>query len=266
MGWVTLADYYPTESEQNNNVKVIYAKYSDQRFGQRVRTLDGGTQLDVSMQAYQNGKWDTFYSKTFPYANQLPLKVTVYMITADDDYIESSTKEYTSTSDFGTIYYHTVGFTGDGNLDYWYPYRIRIQYYVPTPPSTPSSITVPSTVKVGESFTVSWSSSSGATRYYLERSINGGSYTQVYSGTSRSYSDTALASWNTVSYRVRAYNSDGYSSYKTSATIIIQHFPEFQMRVNGSLKTSDNGWVKVNGVLKEIDSMWVRINGTLKEV
>lgn len=266
MGWVTLENYYTTESEQDRNYTRVHHGFDDYKFGQRVTILDGGTQLRVRMYAHEDGTWEWFYGKNFPYANQLPLRVTVYMKTLYYGYIEYSVKTYTSTSDFDYIYSHTVGWTGNGSSDKWVPYRILIEYYEPTPPPTPSSITVPSTVKVGESFTVSWSSSSGATRYYLERSINGGSYTQVYSGSSRSYSDTALASWYTVRYRVRAYNSDGYSSYRTSDTIIIQHFPEFQMRVNGSLKTSDNGWVKVNGVLKEIDSMWVRINGTLKEV
>lgn len=86
------------------------------------------------------------------------------------------------------------------------------------PPSTPSSISVPTTIKGGENITVSWGSSSGATRYHLERSVNGGSWTQVYSGGNTSYTDNITKGWNTVVYRVRAYNSDGYSSYRTSAT------------------------------------------------
>ncbi|WP_312908010.1 hypothetical protein [Tissierella praeacuta] len=92
------------------------------------------------------------------------------------------------------------------------------QVYVSEPPSSPSSITVPTIVKSGEQINISWSSSSGATSYYLERSVNGGSWTQVYSGSSRSYTHTITKGWNTVAYRVRAYNSDGYSGYTTSPT------------------------------------------------
>lgn len=92
------------------------------------------------------------------------------------------------------------------------------QVYVSEPPSTPSSITVPTTVKGGEQVNISWSIGSGATSYYLERSINGGSWTQVYSGSSRSYTDTITKGWNTIAYRVRAYNIDGYSGYTTSPT------------------------------------------------
>lgn len=90
--------------------------------------------------------------------------------------------------------------------------------YNPPPPPSPSSISVPTTIKGGESITISWGSSSGVTTYYLERQINGGSWTQIYSGSGRSYTDSITKGWNTVAYRVRAYNSDGYSSYKTSAT------------------------------------------------
>lgn len=136
----------------------------------------------------------------------------------------------------------------------------------PNPPSTPSSISVPTTVKGGESITISWGSSSGATRYHLERSVNGGSWTQIYQGSNRSYTDTITKGWKTVAYRVRAYNSDGYSGYRTSPTITVINFPEMQIKINGVLKTSDAGWVRVNGQLREIDTIWVKINGAIKEV
>jgi len=112
-----------------------------------------------------------------------------------------------------------------------------LEKYVPVPPLTPSSITVPTEVKGGENLTISWGSSSGATRYHLERSVNGGSFTQIYCGSSRSYTDTITKGWNTIAYRVRAYNSDGYSSYRTSPTRTIINFPEFNMKVDGALKT-----------------------------
>ena len=43
-------------------------------------------------------------------------------------------------------------------------------------------------------------------------------------------------------------------------------FPEIKMRINGQLKTSENGWVKINGQLREIDTIWTKINGALREV
>ena len=43
-------------------------------------------------------------------------------------------------------------------------------------------------------------------------------------------------------------------------------FPSLKLRVDGALKTSENGWVRVGGQLKEIESITVRINGALREV
>lgn len=143
---------------------------------------------------------------------------------------------------------------------------LYLEEYYYSPPSTPSSITVPTEVKGGESITISWGSSSGATGYILGRSVNGGTWTHIYSGSSRSYTDTITKGWKTVAYRVRAYNSDGYSGYRTSPTITVINFPEMQIKINGVLKTSDAGWVKINGQLREIDTIWVKINGAIKEV
>lgn len=94
---------------------------------------------------------------------------------------------------------------------------------VNTPPSTPSSITVPSTVNGGSSLSVSWGSSSDSegnlSGYTLQRQYNGGSWSQIYRGINRSYSDSITFGWDTVAYRVKAYDSAGdESEYRTSAT------------------------------------------------
>ena len=113
----------------------------------------------------------------------------------------------------------------------------------PDLPSIPSSITVPATIKGGESIVISWSSSPGATRYHLERSVNGGAYTQIYSGTALNYTDTIIKGWNTVTYRVRAYNSDGYSGYTTSPTrTIINNTPPTISGVDTNLGDKNTGF------------------------
>lgn len=43
-------------------------------------------------------------------------------------------------------------------------------------------------------------------------------------------------------------------------------FPELEIKINGQLKKSENGWVKINGVLREIDTITIKENGILKEV
>lgn len=153
--------------------------------------------------------------------------------------------------------YPTNGRHSDG---YWYVRGSLVT------PGTPTSITVPTEIKGGTTITISWGTSSNSDSFRLERQLNGGSWSQIYSGTARSYSDTIPKGTISVAYRVRGANGTAYSSYKTSPTITVKNFPEMWIRVNGALKTSDAGWVRVNGQLREIDTMWVRINGALKEV
>jgi len=133
---------------------------------------------------------------------------------------------------------------------------------------TPSYINVPSQeVSKGSTIQISWGNSPDASSYRLERQINGGSWSQIYSGTQTSYTDTVQNDWVTIRYRVRAYNSTyGYSSYVTSNTITVKQFPELKIKINGEQKTSEAGWVKINGELKEIEKIFIKVNGELKEV
>jgi fibronectin type 3 domain-containing protein len=61
--------------------------------------------------------------------------------------------------------------------------------------------------------TLNWTVSSGATGYYVERSIAfGGPYTQISSQTAANYTDTGLANGTKYYYVVSAYNSAGQSA------------------------------------------------------
>lgn len=89
-------------------------------------------------------------------------------------------------------------------------------------PFSPTSITV-STIYGGKSNSISWSSvtdpDGDAVTYQLECSINGGAYTQIYSGASTSYAHLVPFGTTSVAYRVKAIDPLGESSaYKTSAT------------------------------------------------
>lgn len=90
-----------------------------------------------------------------------------------------------------------------------------------TAPSAPASISVPTDVKGGGTLVISWSASSDSdgnlSGYKLERSYNGGSWTQIYSGTNTSYTDTITKGWTKVQYRVKAYDPYTASGYTTSA-------------------------------------------------
>lgn len=90
-------------------------------------------------------------------------------------------------------------------------------------PSVPASIDVPTSVRGGESLTVTWGAATdedgNLSGYILERQYNGGSWAQVYKGINRTYTDAITKGWTSVAYRVKAYDSAGAeSAYTTSAT------------------------------------------------
>lgn len=90
-------------------------------------------------------------------------------------------------------------------------------------PEAPTSITFTS-VKAGQECTVSWAESANAVSYQLQRSVDGASYTDVYSGSDTSYTDVIGSVWNSVQYRVCAVSSTGdLSDYSMSAIAEISH-------------------------------------------
>lgn len=92
-------------------------------------------------------------------------------------------------------------------------------------PPAPTTLNTP-TIYGGKSNSISWSSvtdpDGDAVTYQLECSINGGAYTQIYSGASTSYAHLVPFGTTSVAYRVKATDPAAESSaYKTSATITV---------------------------------------------
>ena len=90
-------------------------------------------------------------------------------------------------------------------------------------PGAPGSITVPAVVRGGSNLAISWTQASDSdgnlSGYELERQVDSGSWTQIYKGSGLAYTDTITSGWNTVAYRVRAYDTyNSTSSYVTSET------------------------------------------------
>lgn len=90
------------------------------------------------------------------------------------------------------------------------------------PPTAPSSIDVPTSVMGGTNITVSWGTSTDpdgdAITYKLERKVDGGTWSQIYSGTARTYSVPITLGWQKVQFRVKAVDAKGgESGYTTSA-------------------------------------------------
>lgn len=90
------------------------------------------------------------------------------------------------------------------------------------PLTPPATITVPSAITAGDSIAVSWGAVTGADSYTLERSVDGGGFTQMYSGIATSYADTALAIWSKVQYRVASVKDNVSSDWTTSVEITVE--------------------------------------------
>ena len=87
-------------------------------------------------------------------------------------------------------------------------------------PGAPASITVPESVLGGGTLAVTWEAATDADNnlsgYELERQVDGGDWAQVYKGAGTSYTDTITRGWQSVNYRVRAYDTyNAYSAYTT---------------------------------------------------
>lgn len=136
-------------------------------------------------------------------------------------------------------YCYSVGDCNDWNAGY--SYGVRPALILPssllvsddgsittnTAPTTPPSITIPSSISGGSTITVSWGASTDAEGnlegYIVEKSIDGGSgWSQIYQGSALSTTNTVAFGTQTVMYRVKAYDSEGLESgYKTSNQVTV---------------------------------------------
>ena len=96
-----------------------------------------------------------------------------------------------------------------------------------TVPSTPGSVSVPSSIMGGTNISISWAKSSDAESnlagYKVERSTNGGSsWSQIYQGTATSTTNNVAFGTTSVMYRVKAYDTEGLESgWRTSSQVTV---------------------------------------------
>ena len=96
-----------------------------------------------------------------------------------------------------------------------------------TAPSTPGSISVPSSIMGGTNISISWAKSSDAESnlagYKVERSTDGGwSWSRIYQGTATSTTDSIAFGTTSVMYRVKAYDTEGLESgWRTSSQVTV---------------------------------------------
>lgn len=126
-------------------------------------------------------------------------------------------------------------FTSTGLVTGTYQFRVRgcravcggwsnvASVAVALAPSTVPTLNVPATAFNG-SYSVAWSAASGAERYELEESANGGAWVQVHNaiGQSKAFSGKAAGGYN---YRVRACNPVGCTGYSATAAVTVVYPP-----------------------------------------
>ena len=103
------------------------------------------------------------------------------------------------------------------------------------PPTAPGSISIGGVVG-GQQCTITWTAATDPdgtiASYQLERQVdNGNTWTQIYSGSALTYTDTIDADWATVNYRVKATDNDGDSG----------------PYVTGTMQTVNDGWLYFSG-------------------
>ncbi|RKJ60684.1 fibronectin type III domain-containing protein, partial [Butyricicoccus sp. 1XD8-22] len=137
---------------------------------------------------------------------------------------QGSGRSTTNTVAFGTasVMYRVKAYDTEGLQSGWRTSQ-QITVLNNNAPSAPGSIAVPEMVNAGQAFVVTWSAASDSdgdlAGYSLERQLNGGSWAEVYNGVALAYTETLEKGWNTVAYRVRAYDAHtAYSGYATSPT------------------------------------------------
>lgn len=104
-----------------------------------------------------------------------------------------------------------------------------------TPPTAPSSLSA--TAMSASRIDLSWTASTdavGVTNYLVERALGAGSFAQIGTSATTTYSDTGLAESTTYRYQVRATDAAGnlsaYSSIVTQTTLPLPPAPPTNLR------------------------------------
>lgn len=135
------------------------------------------------------------------------------------------TRNFSRTGLSAGTYSYRVKFVPGTNSPLSTAYSNTKVTVVSTVPGVPSSISAPGSDNDG-AFTVSWGAASGTvTSYKLQQQVNGGSWGEIYSGTSRTKAINGLTD-GIYKYRVKACNSLGCSGYRTAGnTTLVLHAP-----------------------------------------
>ncbi|QBK26756.1 hypothetical protein [Ureibacillus thermophilus] len=230
--------------------------------------------VDINTAGYRvtaNGQQlEKFTAKSAGYANtHIEATVQYALINeAYNTYSRGSLVQSNIIAENGT--YPDNGTHTDG---YWYVKKGLAD----NPPTTPSTISVAGSFKTGETVTVSWGASmdpdGDVITYGLEVSINGGNYTQIYSGANRNFSYTIPNGTTKLAFRVRAYANGAYSGYQTSPTYNVKSnsLPIVTLNIENNLTLYENDTLTIAGSAYDSDAdqsvtVYYQINDSQRKV
>lgn len=139
-----------------------------------------------------------------------------------------------------------------------------------TAPPYPTTFNVPATVYGGKTNNISWNKVSDpdgdTVTYILECAYDGGSFSQIYSGTATSYNHSVTYGKTSIQYRIKAVDTKGAtSSYATSAVkTIVNNKPPVISGTDGNLGVKTNGFTQTYTITDaDADSVTIveRIDG-----
>ena len=168
----------------------------------------------------------------------------------------------------GTVQYRVKAYDTDGASS---AYRTSAVITVINnlAPGAPASITVPNTVMGGGNLAITWGAATDSdgdlAGYSLERQVDGGEWTQIYSGTALSFTDSITKGWSSVAYRVRAYDShSAYGDYSTSETRTVNNNtpPAIVCTITGDLGTKSAGF-SISYQVSDADSDPITVSETI---
>ena len=248
--------------------------------GSKVSDVSGTSQSTYPDDGVQGSYWYTYQGQdnidptavTYPGGPKSGVPITITVTPRANTYGGTISYQYEYSLDGGNVW-NQLALTTAASRQYTIPkgtqtFRVRVQardnmgftssdwIYGPqvnvvnnSAPSAPPTITVPVSPRGGAQTTITWTASSDVdgnlAGYELERQLDGGSWTSLYTGAGLSYLDTIPKGTATAAYRVRAYDADGeYSGYTTSATrtVVNNNPPVITSSLSGDLGTKSAGF------------------------
>lgn len=122
----------------------------------------------------------------------------------------------------GTFHYQVRGCNA-GGCGPWSSVATTVVSPPPSAPNPPSAVTATLAGDLS-SIGVTWSASATATSYGVQQSVNGGAWTDLYSGSGTS-SSVANPGDGTYAYQAHACNANGCSAWVAGNTVRVAHIP-----------------------------------------